>query len=285
MSGDHDHPHPHPEAGGIHGAHHITSRLMAESLMDRKVLGKTEAQPLIQLLPDTNVVKIGGQTILDRGRTALLPALDELAQNLKQHKLIITVGESTRARHAYGIASDLGLPTGVMSVMGDVITNQNALIVTAVMMQYGGVRMAEDHFDMFPIYLNAGCPIILSGMAPYRWFEMPPQVGRVPEHRSDTGTFLIAEVFGCRSVTFVKDVEGLYTDNPKSNPSATFIPQISAPELLERNLPDLPIERAVIEMLARAKQIKEIRLVNGLERGNITKALNGENVGTVITAA
>jgi Uridylate kinase len=281
MSGD-DHPHPHPHTSLVLGAQHIASRLMAESLMDRRVLGKTEQQPLIRMLPGVNVVKVGGQSILDRGRTALLPALQELADNLDHHKIIITVGESTRARHAFAIASDLSLPTGVMSVMGDVISNQNALIVTTIMMQYGGVRMSEDHFDMFPIYLNAGCPIVLSGMTPYRWFEMPSEIGRVPEHRSDCGTYLIAEVFGCQSVTLVKDVDGLYSDNPKTNPSAEFIPRIGVNELIERKLPDLPVEPALLDMMRHAKLIKEIRLVNGLERGNITRALHGEAVGSVI---
>jgi hypothetical protein len=168
----------------VSGAKHIASRFMAESLMNRAVLQQTEAQPMMQLLPDTTVIKIGGQSIMDRGRTALLPVVDELGANLAAHKLIISVGEGTRARHAYDIATDLGLPTGVLSVMGDVIANQNALIVTTIMMRYGAVRVPEDHFDMFPIFLNSGCPIVINGMAPYRWWEQPPEFGRVPESSS-----------------------------------------------------------------------------------------------------
>jgi molybdenum storage protein len=257
---------------------------MAESLMDRQVLRQTDQRPLLQLLPDTNVVKIGGQSILDRGRTALLPLIQELGECLPTRKLIISVGEGTRARHAYHIATDLGLPTGVLAIMGDVISGQNALIVTTVMMQYGAVRVPEDHFDMFPLFLNSGCPIVVAGMAPYRWWEQPPQAGRIPEHRSDTGAYLTAEVFGCRSMIYVKDVDGLYTEDPKKNPRAEFIARISVRELLARELEDLPIEPVVLQMMLHARQAREIQIVNGLVPGNITRALNKEPVGTTIYA-
>jgi molybdenum storage protein len=121
-------------------------------------------------------------------------------------------------------------------------------------------------------------------MAPYRWWEQPPQVGRVPEHRSDAGTYLTSEVFGCRSMIYVKDVDGLYSDDPKTNPNAELIPRISVRELLQRELPDLPIEPAVLELMRHARQMKEIQIVNGLVPGNITRALNKEPVGTVIYA-
>lgn len=35
-------------------------------------------------------------------------------------------------------------------------------------------------------------------------------------------------------------------------------------------------------MLAKARHLKQIHIVNGLKPGNITKALNGENGGTII---
>ena len=266
----------------IAGARHIISRFTGESLMNREVLRQTDLQPTLLLLPDTNVIKIGGQSILDRGRTALFPVIDELGANLGKHQMIISVGEGTRARHAYAIATDLGLPTGILSTMGDVISNQNALIVTTCMMRYGAVRVPEDHFDMFPIFLSSGCPIVICGMAPYRWWEAPPAIGRIPEHRSDAGSYLTSEVFGCRSMIFVKDVDGLYTDDPKTNPHAELIPRISARELLDLKLPDLPIEPSVLEIMINARQRKEIVIINGLVPGNITKALNGETVGSTI---
>ena len=44
------------------------------------------------------------------------------------------------------------------------------------------------------------------------------------------------------------------------------------------------IERKVIEMMASARWAREIQIINALVPGNITRALAGEHVGTIITA-
>jgi molybdenum storage protein len=80
----------------------------------------------------------------------------------------------------------------------------------------------------------------------------------------------------------LKDVDGLYTADPKTNPDAEFIAEIDAAELIARQLPTLPIEPVVLELLVRAKLAKSIRIVNGLVSGNLTRALNGESIGTLI---
>jgi len=90
------------------GRLHIESPLMGESLMDKQLLAGTDTAPIYRLMPDLMVVKIGGQSIIDRGRKALLPLLDELVEARKSHRLLITTGGGTRARHAYAIATDLG---------------------------------------------------------------------------------------------------------------------------------------------------------------------------------
>ena len=43
-------------------------------------------------------------------------------------------------------------------------------------------------------------------------------------------------------------------------------------------------ERAVLEMMENAEHQKSIQVINGLKPGNLTKALNGEEVGTIIYA-
>ena len=43
------------------------------------------------------------------------------------------------------------------------------------------------------------------------------------------------------------------------------------------------MERMVVELLPDAKHVKEVRIINGHLEGNLTKALQGHNVGTIIT--
>jgi len=50
------------------------------------------------------------------------------------------------------------------------------------------------------------------------------------------------------------------------------------------DLATLPVDALVLERMANAKHVKEIQIVNGLTPGNITKALQGEHVGTIINA-
>jgi molybdenum storage protein len=48
------------------------------------------------------------------------------------------------------------------------------------------------------------------------------------------------------------------------------------------NLDDLVIERPCLDIIQDSEVIEKIQIINGLEEGNITKALHGEHVGTII---
>jgi molybdenum storage protein len=77
-------------------------------------------------------------------------------------------------------------------------------------------------------------------------------------------------------------VDGLYSADPKTHPEAEFIPEISVADLLRRQLPTLPIEPVVLTLLTRARLARSIRIINGLVAGNLSRALAGESVGTLI---
>ena len=47
---------------------------------------------------------------------------------------------------------------------------------------------------------------------------------------------------------------------------------------------DSGVERAVLELMQNAEHSRTIQFINGLEKGNLTRALNGEPVGTIITS-
>jgi molybdenum storage protein len=93
---------------------------------------------------------------------------------------------------------------------------------------------------------------------------------------------VLADLIGARSCIFIKDEKGLYTDDPKKHPKSRFIRKIGAAELMAQNLDDLIIERPCLEILQHSEVIDKIQIINGLERGTITRALKGERVGTII---
>jgi molybdenum storage protein len=91
-------------------------------------------------------------------------------------------------------------------------------------------------------------------------------------------------MFGTRSMIYIKDEDGLYTADPKKDKNATFIPNITVDELNALDLPDSVVEPPVLEFMKKAEVRRDIQIINGLVPGNITKELNAEQVGTIITA-
>jgi molybdenum storage protein len=258
--------------------------LMAGSLTGNELIAQTGRTELVKIIPDANVVKIGGQSFIDRGRSAVFPLIDEIVANLSRHKMIIGTGAGTRARHAYSVGLDLGMPTGVLSVLGTFVSMQNARMVHYLLAKYGVPFIEPAQFPQLPLYLEERRAVVFFGMPPYTFWHQNPAVGRIPPHRTDTGVYLVSEVFGTRSMIFVKDEKGLFTADPKKDLHAKFIPQITLAELESMDLQDVVVERAVLELMKTAEHRRSICVINGLEPGNLTRALDGEHVGTIITA-
>ena len=273
------------EAGDDEMLSDLGRRLVGGSLSDAALQRATEATPNFAILPWVNVVKIGGQSIIDRGRKAVGPVVDEIVANLHRHKMILGTGAGTRARHVYSLAMDLGLPTGVLTVLGTAVAWQNAQMLQYLLAKHGIAFLEPEGFPSLPHYLMERGAVICQGMPPYKLWEANPEVGRIPPQRTDTGCFLIAEVFGARKMIYVKDEDGLYTADPKKHRAATHIPRISVQELLARDLDDLVVERAVLDLMLTARNVTEIQFVNGLKPGQLTAALDGEPVGTIVYKA
>ena len=73
-------------------------------------------------------------------------------------------------------------------------------------------------------------------------------------------------------------VDGVYSDDPKKNPNATLFDELTYTDVLQKNL--RVMDHAAIS-LCRENNIPVI-VLNIFKNGNITKALCGEKVGTLI---
>jgi len=271
------------------GRLHIESPLMGESLVSKEFLRRTEAREYFRMQPEINVIKIGGQSIIDRGRDAVLPILDVLVKAKEKHKMILMTGGGTRARHVYSIGVDLGMPTGVLSKLGDKVSWQNAEILSVLLSKHGGVKIGHgDNLEQLTMFCQRGYLPITYGVPPYGFFEHPAEHGSIPPHRTDCGAFLLAENIGARSLIFLKDEKGLYDRDPKKvkesdRDSLKYFDRVSAKKLLELDLDDLIIERAILTLLQRAKCLKELQIIDALHHPEyLIDALEGRHVGTII---
>ncbi|MGH3841544.1 MAG: molybdenum storage protein subunit alpha [Pseudonocardiaceae bacterium] len=264
----------------------VPSALMRQTLLDRELVRPLD-RPVIALLPWLSVVVIGGRSIMDRGRDAVVPVVDELRAALPEHRLLILTGPGIRARHVLGVGLDLGLPTGVLAALIASEAEQNGHLVAALLAEQGVSYLPHGAIaHQLAVHLTASRAVVSNGYPPYGLYEFPPEVGKIPPHRTDIGAFLLADAYGAARILYIKDVDGVFTGDPAAANGARteLIPRVGAAELLARNPGTLPIDPLVLELMAHAKHQKEIQIVNGLTPGNITKGLHGEHVGTIIHA-
>ena len=59
----------------------------------------------LKIYPDVKMIKIGGQSITDRGRSAMFPILEEIVENKEKYQIMISSG---------GVSRDDDLPTPLL---------------------------------------------------------------------------------------------------------------------------------------------------------------------------
>jgi molybdenum storage protein len=261
----------------VTAAKDVPSALMRQTLLDRDLVKPVE-RPVIRMMPWLDVVSIGGRAIIDRGRDALLPLVDEIRGLLPEHRMLLLTGAGIRARHVLSVGLDLGLPTGVLASLAGVEAEQNGHLVAALLagdgvsyLPHGGTA------HQLAVHLAASRAVVSNGYPPYGLHEFPPAVGKIPVHRADAGTFLLADAYGAARTVYVKDVDGVTVDG-------AVVPTITAADLAGLGPAASPVDPLVMELMATAKHVTEIHIVNGLVPGQLTDALAGKPVGTVVRA-
>ena len=264
------------------GRTHIQSQLMRESLVDRKVIARTDSECEFEIMPNVVLIGIGGQSIFDRGKGALLPLVAEISALKGKHKMMIGVGGGTRVRHTVSIALDLGVPTGGVAQLVGAMEEANAVFLNALLAKHRSIVMQREHFWELPLYIENGMLPIVISIPPYHFWEPPPEDGPLPAHGSDFGLFILAEVLGMSRVIFVKDEDGLYDKDPKKHADAKLIKRTTLDALLADMPEELILDRQLFKTWKAARHVKRVQIVNGLVPGELTRALAGEDAGTVI---
>jgi molybdenum storage protein len=201
---------------------------------------------------------------------------------LPEHRLLILTGAGIRARHVYGVGLDLDLPVGSLAPLAASEAGQNGHILAALLASEGVSYIEHPTVaDQLAIHLSAARAVVGSGFPPYHHHEFPGS--RIPPHRADTGAFLLADALGAAGLTIVEDVDGVYTADPNGSDGkkAQLLRETSVADLAKFKT-TLPIDMALVEVMANARHIERVQVVNGLVPGRLTAALRGEHVGTII---
>ncbi|NMO92619.1 molybdenum storage protein subunit alpha [Actinomycetospora sp. TBRC 11914] len=258
---------------------------MRQTLLDPERLAAAEPhreQPPRRLLPWLDVVVLGGSSIVDRGGDVLLGVVEELRATFAGGarpdgggRLLVLTGAGVRARHVLGVGLDLGLPAGALAGLAATEAEQNGHLVAALLAADGVSYLPRGTVArQLPVHLAAAPAAVSTGYPPYGVHEFPAAGGRLPVHRSDAGALLLADAFGARSLTYVRDTEALAGLEGAS---------LTVPDAADRD-GALPFDRVVLDLLPRAKHVRSLAVVDGTVRGRIADALAGRPGGFTLRA-
>ena len=99
-----------------------------------------------------------------------------------------------------------------------------------------------------------------------------------PFFTTDTGAVLRAALIGADAILLAKNVDGVYSADPKKDPNAVRFDTLSYAEVLERRL-------AVMDSTATALAMDNnipVLVFALKDPENIRRAVRGENVGTLV---
>ena len=99
-----------------------------------------------------------------------------------------------------------------------------------------------------------------------------------PFFSTDTTAALRAAEIDADVILFAKNVDAVYSDDPKLNPEAIKYDKLSHQDIIEK---DLKVMDAAAAALCRDNHIA-IHVFALNEEGNILRAVRGENIGTLI---
>lgn len=102
----------------------------------------------------------------------------------------------------------------------------------------------------------------------------------MPYFSTDTTAAQRALEIGCEVLLMAKAVDGVYSDDPRTNPDAELFHEINPQEVLERNL---KVADATAFSLCKDNDMP-ILVFNLLEQGNIARACAGERIGTLVSS-
>jgi uridylate kinase len=223
----------------------------------------------------TAVVKVGGHVLfngleLDVEYAKSLCA--ELRRALELYDgLVVVVGGGELARKYVAWGRALGLNESALDTIGLRVAAVNAALLWAL---FHGTSPPEVPSSVSEVV--AAVPV----------WRVVFVGGFQPAQSTTTVAALVAEAVGAERLVLATDVDGVYEDDPKRNPKARKL-EVATVDELERmfsggvrageyRLLD-PLTLAVIK-----RSRIETRVVSGKPPSNITRALMGEPVGTLI---
>lgn len=213
--------------------------------------------------------------ILDDG--FLRAVAGEIATCVKagvQFGIVIGAGNIWRGARQGGLSIDRvrGDHMGMLATVINSLAMQDYLIaagVDAKVMSAFQIQQVCEPYAQYKAmeYLEQGSVVLIPCGVGYPYFS------------TDTGMMLRAVELKCDVLLSAKNVDGVYDSDPAKNPAAKKYDTLTYDEILSKNLKAIDLTASAI-----GRENKMPALIFGLSHPeNITRAVMGENMGTLIT--
>ena len=186
--------------------------------------------------------------------------------------IVIGGGNIWRGRQGGGMdrvrADKMGMLATVMNSIAvqDSLIGQgvDARIMTPIVIQGVTEQFSRDEAIR---YLESGKVVIFGAGTGSPFFS------------TDTGALLRAAEIKADAALFAKNIDGVYTADPKKDPTATKIDNITYDEIIQKRLGVIDLTAAVFGMDNKM----QVLLFGLASPENIVKAVKGEKIGTLLT--
>jgi uridylate kinase len=231
------------------------------------------------------LVKLSGEALMgDREFGTDAEVVKAIAQQLKTVRdrgvqVSVVLGAGNIYRGLEGAAAGMDRATadymGMLAIVLNALTLQDALerkgVHTRVQSAITVSEVAEPYIRRRAMrHLEKGRIVIFAAGTGNPFFT------------TDTAAALRALEMHAEAILMAKNgVEGIYTADPKTDPDAEFIPEISARDALQRGL---KIMDSTALSLCMDNQLP-IYVFNMNDESNIDRIVSGERVGTLVTTA
>jgi len=220
------------------------------------------------------LIKIGGHLLGTGPDLDKISAYANLLEKLQQlgHIIVAVVGGGENSRKYISIARQLGAEEALCDQIGIEVSRLNARLIIAKLGKYAYAEPPTNVHE-FRRAFETGKIIVMGGLT--------------PGHSTDAVAAIAAELIKADILIRATDVDGVYTADPKKDPTAKRLNRISPTKLLEMSLAGKCwageyelFDPLAVKIIQRSKIPTWI--VNGSKLKNIEAIIKGKKVGTLV---
>lgn len=212
------------------------------------------------------VIKVGGNILL-RHTNSIKPLFHTIFEQGKFLRLIVVPGGGSLANEVRRIHRECNLTDSTAHFMAVLAIDQNAFMINQFL---EGSRVVFDPSDARRTTKGHRVAIL----APFRLMLNRDPLPHTWNVTSDSIAAYIAKTVKAEKLILLKDVDGIYTQDPKKSQDTTFIEKVTASELIETMTKPTCIDR----MLPKVLRYSRLRthIVNGLFPERLESILRGD---------